>query len=256
MSSSSPTRFELCGVAVDPLTTDEVVDRISMAVVPPKQALTIFSANVDMLAKAARSESFRSMLNGGDLVLADGMPLLWMARGLGKVLPERVAGSDLVPRLAAEAAKSNWSLYLMGGADGVAERALDRLQKQVGPLRLAGVDAPEKGFDEHPAGLRSSIERVMRSEADIVLVALGAPRQEAWILEARRSYPAVYIAVGGTFDMIAGNRRRAPVWIQKLGMEWAFRMAQEPSRLGRRYLVEDAIVLPTYAKALWRRWRR
>lgn len=250
------TAVELCGVPVHPVTLAEVLDRIVAAARARRgggtaPALTVLSANVDMLVKAARDGAFARDLAAGDLVLADGVPLLWMARGLGRRLPERVAGSDLVPALARRAALEGLRLFFLGAAPGVADRAAARLAAAAPGLTVVGTAAPPPGFDADPAGKAGVLEAVEAADPDVVLVALGAPRQERLIRELRgRTRAAALVAVGGTFDMIAGDRPRAPRLLRRAGLEWAWRLALEPRRLARRYLVDDAAIVPLYLRAL------
>lgn len=253
-------KVDVCGLPIDPVTAEEALDAVSRAVrarreAVPARPLALFSANVDMLVKASRDPGFARDLAAADLLLADGVPVLWMARGLGRRLPDRVAGSDLVPRLAGRAAAEGFSLFLLGGAPGVAEEAAARLRALHPGLAVAGTLAPPRDFDDDPEELARAVAAVAAAKADVVLVGLGAPRQERFVLGQRaRLGCAALLAVGGTFDLVAGRLRRAPVPVQRAGLEWAWRMAQEPLRLGRRYLVEDAAIVPLYARALWRRW--
>lgn len=253
-------KVDVCGLPVDAIAAREALDAVSAAVRARRDGgrarpLTLFSANVDMLVKAARDPAFARDLASGDLLLADGVPVLWMARGLGRRLPERVAGSDLVPALAARAAADGFSIFLLGGAEGVADQAAARLREAHPGLAVAGTFSPPPGFDADPEALERAVSATAAARPDVVLVGLGAPRQERFALsQGARLGCAAVIAVGGTFDLLAGLRRRAPRLVQRAGLEWAWRMAQEPVRLGRRYLVEDAAVLPLYARALWRRW--
>lgn len=253
-------KVDLCGLAVDAVTMDAALDAVEAAVAAaragaPARPLAVFSANVDMIVRAARDASFAADLAAGDVVVPDGVPVLWMARGLGRRLPERVAGVDLVAALAARAAPRGWSIFLIGGRPGVAERAAERLARRSPGLRVAGTLAPPEGFDGDPSERERAARAVRAARPEVVLVGLGAPRQERWILSEReRLGSAALIAVGGAFDMLSGARRRAPGPVQRAGLEWIWRMAQEPRRLGRRYLLEDAAIVPLYARALWRRY--
>ncbi len=253
-------RVDVCGLAVDAVTMDGVLDAIEASVAGARaggraRPLAVFSANVDMIVRAARDAPFAADLGAGDVILPDGVPVLWMARGLGHRLPERVAGVDLVSALAARASRRGWSIFLLGARPGVARRAAERLARASPGLRIAGMLAPPEGFERDPFERARAAQAVRASGPDVVLVALGAPRQERWILSERERLGApVLVAVGGALDMLAGERRRAPWPLQRAGLEWAWRIAQEPRRLGRRYLVEDAAILPLYARALWRRY--
>jgi N-acetylglucosaminyldiphosphoundecaprenol N-acetyl-beta-D-mannosaminyltransferase len=255
-------KVPICGLAIDAVRMDDVLAAVERAVSLRRtgtlaRGLAVFSANVDMIVKAARDPGFAAALAQGDLLLADGVPLLWMARGLGARLPERVAGSDLVPALAACAARTGASVFLLGAAPGVADRAAEGLIRANPGLRVAGTLAPPMGFDADAGARARAADAVRAAGADVVLVALGAPRQERFILAERdRMGAAAAIAVGGALDMAAGLLRRAPGPLRGSGIEWAWRLALEPRRLARRYLVEDAAIAPLFARAAWRRWMR
>jgi N-acetylglucosaminyldiphosphoundecaprenol N-acetyl-beta-D-mannosaminyltransferase len=256
------TPVTVCGVRVDPETLEGTVDRVAFAAIARRAgarspALAVFSANVDMVVKASRDRAFAADLAQGDLVLADGVPVLWMARGLGVGLPERVTGVDLVPAIAARAARDGLSVFFLGGAPRVAARAAERIAAQARGLAIAGTLAPPRGFEADPRARAEALAVLEAARPDIVFVALGAPRQERLILELRKgTSAAALVAVGGALDMIAGDRPRAPRAVQAAGLEWAWRLAQEPARLGPRYLVDDAAIAPLYARALWNRYVR
>lgn len=257
----SEEKVDVCGLHVNALTAAEVLSRVLTAVRErrvgrQRSPLVIFSANVDMLVKASRDSAFARELNSADLLLADGVPLLWMARLLGSRLPERVAGSDLVPMLAAHSAANSFSLFFLGSAPGVAEKAAARLARENPGLLVAGTLSPPMGFEADPLE-RDRVWKVLHeASADVVLVGLGAPKQERWIVSERERVPAAaLVAVGGTFDIIADQKRRAPVLLQRAGLEWAWRMAQEPRRLGRRYLIEDSAALVLFLRAIRRNVR-
>jgi N-acetylglucosaminyldiphosphoundecaprenol N-acetyl-beta-D-mannosaminyltransferase len=176
------------------------------------------------------------------------MPLVWASPLLGCPLPERVAGSDLLVPLLKLAARRQWSVYLLGGAPGVAPLVATLLSERFG-ITVAGWDDSRIGSDGiDPAGL--SIERIKAARPDLVFVALGPPKQELWIHHALDEIsPAVALGVGASLDFLAGKYRRAPAWMGRIGLEWLFRLLQEPRRLWRRYLVEGprfaSIVLAT-----------
>lgn len=254
-------RVEICGLFVDSITFQTALSTIEQAVRARRSGarsrpFTVFSANADMVAKASRDCRFAEELNSADLLIADGMPLLWLARLLGTPLPERVTGSDLVPLLAERAAKCGISLFLLGSAPGVAARAGELLTERYPGLRIAGTLAPPLHFERCPSERERVHSLVAAARPDVVLVGLGAPRQERWILsECDHSPVGVFMAIGGTLDMITNGRRRAPRLFQRAGMEWLWRMAQEPRRLGKRYLIEDAPLLSLGARMLWRNAR-
>ncbi len=222
---------------LDAVTFDQALERIA-ALVASRRGGCVFTPNVDHVVSAEDDLAFRAAYADASLALADGQALVWAAHLLGTSVPEKVSGSDLVWPLLRRAASASWKVYLLGGAPGAAEAAAERIERELG-LRIAGVDAPaisaEGGPDE-----ASVIERVRRSGPDLVLVALGSPKQERFIrrvLPALR--PAVLLGLGASIDFLAGRVRRAPRWVSRAGLEWLFRLALEPRRLAHRYLVKD-----------------
>ena len=206
----------------------------------------VFTPNVDHVVTAEYDEGFRAAYQKADLCLADGQPLIWFSGMIGARLPEKVSGSDLVWPLMELAGRRRWGVYLVGAAPDVATEAASRFERDYG-VRIAGVDSSMIGLDATSGGDDATTERIRNAKADLVLVALGAPKQERWIHRTLpRIRPSVAIAVGGTLDLVVGRIPRAPRWMSHAGLEWLFRLAQEPRRLAPRYLWKDprfAVVL-------------
>jgi len=244
-------RLRIGSVPIDVVRFDEALDAIE-ALVERRAGGCVFTPNVDHVVKAERVPEFRDAYRNVDLSVADGMPLVWASRLLGAPLPERVSGSDLVLPLARRAARRGWRIYLLGGTDGDAERA-GKLLERLG-VALAGVEAPYVDLGAPGiAANEATADRVRASGADLVLVALGAPKQEIWIHRHReRLGGTVAIGVGASLAFLAGRVSRCPRWMARAGLEWLFRLACEPRRLWRRYLVEGPAFLPV----LLRTWRR
>jgi N-acetylglucosaminyldiphosphoundecaprenol N-acetyl-beta-D-mannosaminyltransferase len=226
------------------------------ALVDARRGGVVFTPNVDHVVKAERDAELRAAYAAADLALADGMPLVWASRLLGTPLPERVAGSDLVLPLAALAARRGWRVYLVGGAPGDAARAAEVLARAHG-VAIAGVDAPALDLSRAGAeAARAAAERVRDARPELVLAAFGAPKQELWIHRHRDLLrPAVVLGVGASLAFVAGTIPRAPRWMSRSGLEWLHRLAREPRRLWRRYLVEDAAFAPIVVRS-WREARR
>jgi len=208
----------------------------------------VFTPNVELLRQFHRDEKSRRFLRAADLVLADGVPLVWASKISGRPLPERVAGSSMTLKLAAAASHRNLSMFLLGGDPGVAIRAGERLQELYPALRIAGTHCPPFGFlidQRERAVMRSA---VAESEPDIVLIALPFPMQGdvAEFIKPVASN-ACLIGVGVSLSFVTGDVRRAPRALQRMGLEWAHRLAQEPRRLARRYLVHG---VPCVARLL------
>jgi len=233
------TRTRVGDLGFDALTQDGVVEAVRRAW-SDGQGGSIIPVNIDVARMATRDAALVDLIARGSLVVADGMPLVWAARLKGDMLPERVAGSSLIFPLSAAAAADGKSVYLLGGADGVPERAAEALVARFPHLRVAGTLSPAFGFDNSEEGARRALSAVVATAPDLILVGLGFPRQERLIERLRRELPNAWcLACGGGISMAAGVVRRAPPAIQRLGFEWAHRLALEPRRLARRYLRDD-----------------
>lgn len=245
------------GVPVDQLTLEGALERIDAFVASGRatgKSHQIATVNTDFVVNALHDPDLRHILRTADMTTADGAPVVWAARLLGLPLEDRVAGADLVPSLATHAAERGYSLYLLGGGPGVAAQAARILVARNPGLRIAGVASPPYSSvaEVEPAIL----EDIRRAQPDILLVALGNPKQEKWVdMYADDLGVPVCIGVGGTLDMIAGVTRRAPRWSHRIGLEWLFRLAQEPRRLWQRY-VRDGLYFSWFFLLQWWQLRR
>jgi N-acetylglucosaminyldiphosphoundecaprenol N-acetyl-beta-D-mannosaminyltransferase len=250
-------RVELLRMPLDRVSEAEAIGSVIGALDSGRGGWVI-TPNLECLRQFTRAPDVARMFDEADLVVADGMPLTWAARLAGTPLPARVAGSDLVWSLTAEASMHGRSIFLLGGAPGVSERAAQVMRANYPGMRIAGVHSPPYGFEDDPAELERIRALLRDSEPDVVYVALGFPRQERLIRQLRGELPnAWFIGVGISFSFLSGDVARAPDWLQRIGLEWAHRLASEPRRLARRYLVYD---LPFAARlglhVLWRRVTR
>jgi N-acetylglucosaminyldiphosphoundecaprenol N-acetyl-beta-D-mannosaminyltransferase len=245
-------RLHLGAIAVDPVTLDGAVDAIERLVVARRGGLVV-TPNVDHVVIADRREDFRAAYAAADLSLADGKPIVWSSRLLGAPLPQKVSGSDLVLPLMERAAARRWRVFLLGGAPGVADAAAERLRQRT-RVEVVGTAAPtvRVAADEPDQEGDAAADAIRAARADLVLVAFGAPKQELWMHRRKEALaPAVLVGVGASLDFLAGRVRRAPRWVSDSGLEWLWRLAREPRRLWRRYLVDD----PRFVAILWRTWR-
>ena len=214
----------------------------------------VVTANVDHMVRFSKDPDVRPLYTEADLVVADGMPLIWASRLLGTPLPQRVAGSDLFPALSARAANEDASVFLLGGAPGTARRAAEILQARHPKLRVAGTFCPDFGFEKDPAQAARVVDAVRAAKPDILFVGLGSPKQERWIVANRFACGArLSIGVGISFSFLCGDVVRAPRWMQRAGLEWAHRLIQEPQRLWKRYLVQDMTFFALVARSLLKR---
>jgi N-acetylglucosaminyldiphosphoundecaprenol N-acetyl-beta-D-mannosaminyltransferase len=234
-----PPTCELFGMTVARLGMTATLDHMFGALARG-QGGWLVTANLDILRRHVQDPQARALYDQADVTVADGMPLVWAARLQGEQLPERVAGSSMVGLIAARAAAENRSLYLLGGAPGASAKAASILTERHPGLRIAGTSSPMVGDPPTPEQLGPMREELARLRPDILLVGLGSPKQEKLIQALRDALPSSWmIGVGISFSFIAGDVRRAPRWMQKTGLEWVHRLAQEPRRLAHRYLVED-----------------
>ncbi len=230
----------ISGIPIDDLNVEETLDRLEEFVEIGRATgknHQIATVNADFIVKAMSDPELRFLLQESDLLMPDGMPLVWGSRLLGLPMEERVAGSDIVPMLAERAAQKGYSLYLLGAAPGIAQQAADILQERFPTLKIVGVNSPP--YSSVLEMNAQVVQDIRQAKPDILLVAFGNPKQEKWIGMYRHQVNVpVMIGVGATLDFIAGYISRAPEWMQKNGLEWLFRLAQEPRRLWRRYVLD------------------
>jgi N-acetylglucosaminyldiphosphoundecaprenol N-acetyl-beta-D-mannosaminyltransferase len=224
----------ILGVPFDNVTTAEAVAMIEQ-MVASRRPHYLVTANVDFLVQARVDVELRRILFDAHLVLCDGTPLLWASRLLGNPLPERVAGSDLVPLLIRIAAEKNFRVFFLGGTPEATDHALANLKSRYPQLSVVGYSPPfGKLLEMDHEGIK---QRIAEADPDLLFVSFGCPKQEKWIAMHYQSLGIpVAAGVGGTIDFLAGQLKRAPAWMQRTGTEWIFRMLQEPRRLFCRYV--------------------
>jgi N-acetylglucosaminyldiphosphoundecaprenol N-acetyl-beta-D-mannosaminyltransferase len=250
-----PARVELFGVAIDSLRMDEAVAQIQTWIADPNpRCRFVVTPNVDHIVMLQHHAGLIAAYRDAGMILADGIPVLWSSRLLGQPLPERVAGSDLVPELfSATNAERPLRVYLLGAPPGVADRAADNIRRRWPAVEIGGTYSPPLGFDRNPAECDSILARIAEAAPDVLIVGLGAPKQELWVHKYRERLAAkAVLCVGATIDFLAGERRRAPLWMQDAGLEWLYRVASEPRRLAARY-ARDAVIFPRLLAREW--WR-
>lgn len=222
-------RVNILGVDVDAVTMAEAVDVVRRAM-DTRAGVMVATANAEMLMRATHDEELRRILNASALVVPDGAGTVWAARHLGHAMPERVAGYDLAQDLLRCAPAEGRRVYFFGSAPGVAEKAKAKAEQLYPGIEIVGV---RNGFFS-PADNAAIIAEIRAARPDLLLVALGVPKQEKWIAAhlAELDVP-VAIGVGGTLDVMAGVMKRAPHWMQKAKLEWLFRGLMQPKRAGR-----------------------
>jgi N-acetylglucosaminyldiphosphoundecaprenol N-acetyl-beta-D-mannosaminyltransferase len=242
----SDISVSVLGIRVDRLTQRQALDYIDQLIslrrehseeVRCQQVITV---NTEFVIEAQRNTAFRACINEAELVVPDGMGIVWATRYLGRPAPERVTGTDTLPELAKLCAARGYRLYLLGAAPGVAESAAERLCALAPDLQIAGTYAGSPD----PAEEEPILERIRQAQADVVCVAYGAPAQELWIYRNLSRLPAaVAMGVGGAYDFLAGRKLRAPKAMQRMGLEWLYRLYREPWRIWRMLAIPRFMIL-------------
>ena len=243
-------RIRLGTIHADSLSMSEALDVID-ELIEQRSGGFIVTPNVDHVVLAERSTALREAYAKAALSLVDGMPLVWAGYLLGHPFPEKISGSDLAWPLLQMAARAERRVYLLGGAPGVGEIAAGKIRKQLPGIKVVGIDAPPLGFDRDNLAEREAFDRMQQAGPDLVFVALGCPKQELlmhrWFCEGTE---AIMVGVGATLDFISGKVKRAPSWMSMNGLEWLYRMTQDPWRLSKRYLVRDIRIVRIVARTL------
>jgi N-acetylglucosaminyldiphosphoundecaprenol N-acetyl-beta-D-mannosaminyltransferase len=243
-------RVRLGQIYAHSLTFPEALDAV-VELVEAGEGGYIVTPNVDHVVQAEHSEAMRAAYHGASLSLVDGQPLIWLSKMMGEPFPEKISGSDLVPRLLRIAAREGWHVFFLGAAEGVGAKAAEILKSDAPSLQIT-VHSPRFGFDTDPVESAAVLERVREAKPNLVVMALGCPKQELLMHRWKEELaPAVAIGAGATLDFIAGNVPRSPAWMSSAGLEWLYRLAREPRRLAHRYLVRD----PEIIKVAWQMLR-
>jgi exopolysaccharide biosynthesis WecB/TagA/CpsF family protein len=242
-------RSTIAGVAVDDLTEDEAIaaiDRLIAAGGPHYMTVV----NAAKAVAASRDERLRRVIAEADIVTADGMSVVWASRLLGHGLRQRVTGIDMFERLVAHAEQRNLSVYFLGARQESVRGVVERLTARHRRLRVAGY---RNGYFT-PGQVSAIAESIKESRAELLFVAMGSPAQEYWISDNLEATGVRFaLGVGGSFDHVSGQQQRAPRALQRVGLEWLYRLAREPRRLWRRYLIGNALFVRLVIKQLWGR---
>ncbi len=238
-------RITLMGCSIDNLSMEETLQTIEGFIHTgrPHQHVVV---NVDKLVKASRDPELRQIINDCALINVDGMPVVWASRLLGKPLKERVAGVDLFEALMRRAGEKGWRVFLLGAKEEVVGKVAATYQRKYPKLVLAGY---RNGYWKGEAEEAQVVEQIREARPDLLFVAISSPKKEQFLgrYQAEMKIPFA-MGVGGTFDVAIGHVKRAPVWMQKSGLEWFYRFLQEPRRMFRRYFIEDMAFLRLLVK--------
>ncbi len=229
--------IELCNVKLHRITEAQCVEFI-LDEIDAGRGGVVVTPNLDHIRRCVRDRIFGSLVAEADLVVADGMPLVWASKLQRTPLPERVAGSNLISSLSKGASAKGRSVFLLGGAEGTADGASKILRERHPDLNIVGTYCPQIGFESKPKQMSEIVALLTKANPDIVFVALGSPKQEHLIAKLQPSLKnAWWLGVGVSFSFLTGHVKRAPLWMQRAGIEWVHRLCQEPRRLFKRYIV-------------------
>ena len=232
-------RMRFMNSFVDNVTKEEAISHIEDCIRTRKIGHVI-TPNVDQIIRIERDPYFKEICDRAELLLVNGTPILWIAKWYGRPIKEKICGSDLVPELCEVAAKKGYSVFLLGAAEGVAAKAADNLQKEYPGLKVAGTYSPPFGFEKDRAEIEHMNKMLFDSKADLLFVGMGVPKQDIFIYENMHKYQIpMSFSIGAAIDFEAGVQSRAPKWINKIGMEWLYRLISDPKRMFKRYIVDD-----------------
>lgn len=251
LEGGAAKKVELCEIAFDPLTLREAAMAVSRCAERGSRLLVV-PINVDVLMLAQSDPELKRICIGADMVLADGMPIVWLSKLAGRVLPERVTGADMLPEVCRMAARDGRSVFFVGGLPGAIEEVARRFNEWYPGIRVAGTLCPPLGFENDEKECERLVETVNAAAPEILFIGLGAPKQEKWLWRYRGDLNfGVALCVGAAFDFAAGFVPRAPRVLRVLGFEWLWRLGQEPKRLWQRYILRDMGFIRLAARTLW-----
>jgi len=237
--------IKILDVNIDRVNQKEAVERVKKLISNRKQSSLVVTPNSEMLAMAAEDTELARILNSADLATADGIGVVIASKILGEPLEERVAGFDLISRLFREFAETDIKLYFLGGKPGIVDRAAANLKNKYSNLKIAGY---HHGYLDRETQQRV-IEEINEKNIDLLLVGMGVPLQEKFLdNNLKKLNVGAAVTVGGSFDVLAGEVNRAPLWMQKAALEWFYRLLQEPSRFGRMLSLPKFILLVIKSK--------
>lgn len=233
----------LLNTYVNNVNMDEAIQAIEDMIASEKKSY-IVAINVDVVMKIENDSYLKEITDHADMVLVDGKPLEWIAKWHNRPIKAKISGSDLVPILCKMVAEKGYSIFIIGGKEGIAEKAQVNLERDLPGIKIVGTYAPPFGFEKDERELKKINEMISNAHPDILIACFGCPKQEKWIYENYQKYDAkVSVCAGATVDFLAGNVKRAPKWMSDHGLEWFYRFLQEPKRMFKRYFIDDVKII-------------
>lgn len=233
------SRMKFMNTEIDNLTMQEALQAID-ELINKNDSSYVVTPNVDHIVQLETNKELQKVYANASLILTDGKPLLWIAKWYGTPIKEKISGSDLFPLLCKMAAEKGYTMFFLGAAEGVAAKAAENLMKRYKGLQVVGTYSPPYGFEKDPEEMNKIKAMIKGAHPHILIVGLGCPKQEKFMYyHCKELGVPISFGLGASFDFEAGNIKRAPKWMADHGLEWLFRITQDPKRMAKRYLVDD-----------------
>lgn len=241
-------RIKFMNTCIDNLTMSETLNEIDK-LIQKKICSYVITPNVDHIVRLEKDEELQKVYKNASLILTDGKPLIWISKWYKTPIKEKISGSDLFPRVCQLAANKNYTMYLLGAAEGVADIAARNLMKKYPGLNIVGTYSPPFGFEKNEQEMNKIKAQIQDVHPDILIVGLGCPKQEKFMYyHCKELGVPISFGLGASIDFEAGNIKRAPKWMSNHGLEWLYRFSKEPKRLFKRYFVDDLKIIQVARK--------
>lgn len=241
-------RIKFMNTDIDNLTMAETLNEIDK-LIHKKNCSYVVTPNVDHIVRLEKDEELQKVYKNASLILTDGKPLIWISKWYKTPIKEKISGSDLFPRVCQLAANKNYTMYLLGAAEGVADTAAKNLMKKYPGLNIVGTYSPPFGFEKNKQEMNKIKTQIQDVHPDILIVGLGCPKQEKFMYyHCKELGVPISFGLGASIDFEAGNIKRAPKWMSNHGLEWLYRFSKEPKRLFKRYFVDDLKIIQVARK--------
>lgn len=241
-------RIKFMNTDIDNLTMEETLNEIDK-LIQKKNCSYVVTPNVDHIVRLEKDEELQKVYKNASLILTDGKPLIWISKWYKTPIKEKISGSDLFPRVCQLAANKNYTMYLLGAAEGVADTAARNLMKKYPGLNIVGTYSPPFGFEKNEQEMNKIKTQIQDVHPDILIVGLGCPKQEKFMYyHCKELGVPISFGLGASIDFEAGNIKRAPKWMSNHGLEWLYRFSKEPKRLFKRYFVDDLKIISVARK--------
>ena len=233
------SRIQLMNIMIDNMSMQEALDYIS-SIINARKKIMVVTPNVDHIVKLEDDVRFKNAYDNSGLVLVDGTPLMWIAKWYGTPLKEKITGPRLTEKVFELASQNEFSIFILGAADGVAKSAAQKMIEKYKNCNIVGTYSPKYGFEHDEREIKKIIETINRSKPDLLITGMGSPKTEIFLNEHLQDLDVhVAFSVGAAIDFLAGNINRCPEWINTIGLEWFYRFLKEPKRMFKRYFIDD-----------------